>query len=182
MDIRLLDRLFILGLLILLVQLLLLCSVEEGSSEEAVERKALGQNEFLLEIEAEVKSSPRRDQLQQLQWNTTVLQNHSPNEPWIPSIKTNFLLTHLKKGLSYWSYYLLEEVEAVFLRTWTIVERFGKKPKNWHAEKKNFPRRLVWISGFQKCLKSWPILTCFSIYCYIHRFYFYRLATFKFNK
>ena len=104
MDIRLLDRLFILGLLILLVQLLLLCSVEEGSSEEAVERKALGQNEFLLEIEAEVKSSPRRDQLQQLQWNTTVLQNHSPNEPWIPSIKTNFLLTHLKKGLSYWSY------------------------------------------------------------------------------
>ena len=102
MDIRLLDRLFILGLLILLVQLLLLCSlsksspVEEGSSEEAVERKALGQNEFLIEIEAEVKSSPRRDQLQQLQWNTTVLQNHSPNEPWIPSIKTNFLmsLTH----------------------------------------------------------------------------------------
>ena len=50
MDIRLLDRLFILGLLILLVQLLLLCSVEEGSSEEAVERKALGQNEFLIEI------------------------------------------------------------------------------------------------------------------------------------
>ena len=41
--------------------------MEEGSSEEAVERKALGQNEFLLEIEAEVKSSPRRDQLQQLQ-------------------------------------------------------------------------------------------------------------------
>ena len=172
MDIKLLDRLLILGLFILLVQLLLLCSlsksspVEEGSSEEAVERKALGQNEFLLETEAELKSK----QTTSSSSRSTPVKHESQSKRTLDPFDQNELSYEFNSLKMTRLLELLEEVEANFLRTWTINERLHQKAEKWP-----FLSRLVWIQDSKSVLTFWPGLSyfdLFAIYCDIHRFYF----------